>query len=213
MSRPVIRSYHPLWSWLALSIVAACGSGCFHHRIAFEENEMTWHYQINAMREHAAIVVVIDQATLDRTERIKSSLTGFNHVWEPEPGKMLKQVADNELPQMFAEYECATSYREPAQAPRRLILVMTIQSYTFKDFEVSVSVSVRAIAYRPGQVMIFDKTYNGEGAGEGGKVATFGAFGMKSAVRQSTLDAYKQVFDSLRPDLKDALTKPASLGL
>jgi hypothetical protein len=31
-----------------------------------------------------------------------------------------------------------------------------------------------------------------------------GAFAMKSAIRQSSFDAFKQVFDQLRPDLASA---------
>jgi hypothetical protein len=48
---------------------------------------------------------------------------------------------------------------------------------------------------------LFEKTYAGQGDTQGGKMFWGGAFAMKSAIRQSSLDAYKQIFAKLREDL------------
>ncbi len=57
---------------------------------------------------------------------------------------------------------------------------------------------------------LFEKTYRAEGVRQGEKMFWAGAFGMKSAVRQSSLDAYKQIFAQLRGDLEAAAGNPAS---
>ena len=50
--------------------------------------------------------------------------------------------------------------------------------------------------------MLMEKTYQEEGEGQGGKMFWGGAFGMKSAVRVSSLDALKKIFNQVRIDLK-----------
>ena len=55
------------------------------------------------------MTAVIDQRTLNRVP-ISSFMVGIIHSWEVEPGDMLKQVADIELPQMFAHYDFSNIY-------------------------------------------------------------------------------------------------------
>jgi hypothetical protein len=74
----------------------------------------------------------------------------------------------------------------------------------------SIGVAVRAVAYRPRHVLAFDKTYREEGDTQGGKMFWGGPFAMKSAIRQSSFDAYKKVFTKLRGDLATALGNPGS---
>jgi hypothetical protein len=66
---------------------------------------------------------------------------------------------------------------------------------------------VSAEAYGAGRKLLLKKTYSAEGASQGSKMFWAGAFGMKSAIRQSSLDAYKKVFAQLREDLEQALRK------
>ena len=63
-------------------------------------------------------------------------------------------------------------------------------------------------AFGPGRSPLFSRSYNSEGDYEAGKMLGAGAFGQKSAVRQSSLDAFKRVFEQLRPDIEDALRSP-----
>ncbi len=104
---------------------------------------------------------------------------------------------------MFKYYELVESYKEPNKGSRRLSLHLTVPQYAFADFHTTVA--VRAIAQGTGRVALFDKTYHEEGIRQGGKIFWVGPFGMKSAVRQSSFDAYKKVFKALRLDLEAAL--------
>lgn len=180
-------------------VIFALGlSGCAHH-IAFQDA----HYNIQTKMHDASIVAVIDQNTLNNTVSIRSFMTGIAHSWNAQPGQMLKQVADIELSQMFDHYEFASRYQEPNVRDRRLILEMTIPGYAFADFHASIT--VRAIAYALGKKVLFNKTYTEQGETQGAKMFWAGAFGMKSAIRQSSLDAYKKIFTAMRGDLTEAL--------
>ncbi len=181
---------------LLLSVLAS--AGC-HHRIAFQDID----YKIGAEQYDAALVVVIDAATLNNTISIRSIMTGAAHSWDAQPGMMLKQVADVEFPQMFKHYEVAGSYKEPSESKSGLTLRLTVPQYNFADFRATVT--VRAIAYGAGKNVLFEKTYTEQGFTQGAKMFWAGAFGMNSAVRQSSFDAYKKVFAALRSDIAAVL--------
>ena len=119
---------------------------------------------------------------------------------------MLRQVAEVEFPQMFKYYQTASQYEESQQGASRLTVELSVSHYAFSDFHATVVVQVRA--FRAGRALLFDKSYREEGGGEGGKMVAAGAFGMKSAIRQSSFDAYKKVFAKLRSDLAAVLDKP-----
>ena len=180
---------------LVLVIASVGASGCAH-QVTFQDA----HYQIGAKQQAANVVAVIDQATLNNKVEIRSWMAGIANGWEVEPGDMLKQVVDIELPQMFAAYEFSTNDKEPSGTGPGLILRFTIPNYTFSDFHANVSVAVMAKA-RAGR-LLFEKTYSAEGDTQGGKMFWGGAFAMKSAIRQSSLDAYKKIFVQLRTDLE-----------
>jgi hypothetical protein len=180
-----------LW---CLILLAGCA-----HRVAFENVR----YTIAEPRQSYSIVAVIDQATLAKMVPIRSFMTGIAQGWETQPGEMLKAVADIELPQMFERYEYAASAPAPGGAGRKVVLVLTIPNYDFSDFHASVG--VRALATGPDGKVLLDKVYLAEGEGQGAKMFWAGAFGMKSAIRQSSLDAYRKIFVQMRTELGDAL--------
>ncbi len=151
------------------------------------------------------IVVVIDEATLKRVDDIHSFMTGIAHSWDAQPGVMMKQVADVEFPQMFGSYRAATSYAEPQAGDQRLTLVLSLLNFDFSNFHSTIA--MRAVAYGPGRSELLDKTYSGEGDTQGAKMFWGGAFAMKSAIRQSSLDVYKQIFAKLRGDLGTLLAE------
>ena len=182
-----------------LAALMLLGAGCAH-QVTFDRPE---EYRIAGSRQEAAVTVVIDRSTLTNKVAIRSIMTGAAHSWEVEPGDMLKQVADIELPQMFSRYELVNAYVEPAPGPRWVVLELTIPSYQFEDFHAKVSVT--ATMYDRGRRLLMQKTYTAEGETQGAKMFWAGAFGMKSAIRQSSLDAYKKVFASLRSDLVTVL--------
>jgi hypothetical protein len=182
---------------LALSLTAGCA-----HQVTFDKPES---YVVSGARQSAGVTAVIEPATLTNKVPIRSFMTGAAHSWEVEPGDMLKQVADIELPQMFAQYKSASEYAEPAPGPRWVVLELAIPSYAFEEFHAIVS--VKATAYERGRKVLLQKTYKAEGEAQGAKMFWAGAFGMKSAIRQSSLDAFKKVFAELRADLEAALAR------
>ena len=190
-----------------LAALMLVGAGCAH-QVTFDRPA---EYTISASRQEVGVTAVIDQNTLTNKVVIRT-LTGvvihmfmipIAHTWEVEPGDMLKQVANIELPQMFSRYELATAYVEPAPGPRWIVLEFTIPSYQFEEFRAKVSVT--ATAYDRGRRQLLQKTYSAEGETQGAKMYWARAFGMKSAIRQSSLDAYKKVFAEIRSDLAAAL--------
>jgi hypothetical protein len=186
-------------------------AGCsIRHTVSLDPVDTSWHYQVTEQRLDAAIVVVVDRDTVERAYPIRSFMAGGANEWNAQAGFMLKQVADVELPQLFADYTCVTEYKEPERRPRRVTLVLTIMSFTFADFHTTAT--VQAAAFGPERVTLFERKYTGEGMTQGAKMFWAGAFGMKSAIRQSTLDAYRKIFEQLRKDLRVALNDPMSLG-
>ena len=194
---------------LALLMLLLTISGCAH-RIAFHDTDTSWHYQLGSEKYDAGLVVVVGPATLDQIYSFRSAMAGGAHRWDVQTGEMLAQVADVEFPQMFQHYERTTTYKEPTQGSRRLTLVMDIPDYKFQDFHATVT--VRTIAYGPNKLPLFEKNYTMEGVSQGGKVFGAGAFGMMSAVRQSSLDAYKKIFEVMRRDVVQTLSNVLTIA-
>jgi hypothetical protein len=187
-------------------VTAAMGTGCVHP-IAFHPTDTSWHYSVHAQKQtEASMVAVIDEETAAKQYDFRAFSTGFAHKWVVEYGEMLEQVADVELPQLVGSYKRSTLYSEPTTGEKRLTLVLTVPSYVFEDYRAKMA--LHAEAFGPGRTQLFSRSYTSEGHAESGKMVGAGAFGQKSAVRQSSLDAFKRVFDQLRPDIEDALRSP-----
>jgi hypothetical protein len=181
---------------IVLCVVAA---GCAH-QVSFDRPAP---YTIATQRHEVGAIAVIDQSTLTKKVPVSAWMTGIAHTWEVEPGDMLKQIADIELPQIFVRYDFSNAYRDPPADSKWIVLELAVPSYSFEDFRAKVSVSVSA--YESGRRQLLQKTYNAEGPSQGAKMFWAGAFGMKSAIRQSSLDAYKRIFTEIRSDLGNAL--------
>jgi hypothetical protein len=171
-------------------------AGCAH-QVTFHEAS----YAISSPRHAASVVVVITPETLGRKVPISAWMTGIAHTWEAEPGDMLRQVVAIEVPQVFARYDLATSYREPGDGG--IVVEMDVPEYAFEDFHAKIA--VMATVYTPGRKQIHQKVYRAAGETQGSKMFFGGAFAMKSAIRQSSLDAYKKIFAELRADLATKL--------
>ncbi len=186
-----------------LLLLAVVSSGCAH-KVTFDEPPP---YSISTSQQDIGVTAVIDEETLSSKVPIRSFMTGIAHSWEAQPGDMLKQVAEIELPQMFSDYEFSTTYRERTGEPKFIVLVLEVPSYEFEDFRAKVKVT--ATVYGEGKTQLLRKTYAAEGFTQGGKMFWGGAFAMKSAIRQSSFDAYKQVFEQMRPDVLKVLESSA----
>jgi hypothetical protein len=170
-------------------------SGCAH-KISFHEID----YSIGAQEHDAGLTVVIDSHTLNREVPIKSFMTGIANSWDVQPGQMVKQVADIEIPQMFKDYRFSEVYPE---APPHITLEITIPKYEFANFRATFI--LRAKAYSADKKVYFDNSYTEVGVSQGAKMFWGGAFAMKSAIRQSSFGALKKIFASLRQDLTNVL--------
>ena len=182
----------------ALLLVFA--AGC-HHDIRFEDVT----YSTGSHQYDAGLVAVISPQTVGQVVTIKSWATGIANSWDARPGEMLRQIADIEFPQIATSYRFSGQYDEPKEGASRLTVELSVPHYAFSDFHTTVVVQARV--YRPGRALVFEKSYREEGDTQGGKMVGAGAFGMKSAVRQSSFDAYKKVFAKLRADLAGVLGK------
>lgn len=176
-------------------------TGC-HHEIRFEDIG----YSLEQKQLDAGLIAVIAPETIAQGKQIHSIMTGAAHTWEARPGEMLNQIAEVEFPQMFRYYRVASAYAEPQEGAKRLTVELLLQHYDFSDFHATVV--VQAKAYSSGHVQLFDKSYREEGDTQGAKMFWGGAFAMKSAIRQSSYDAYKKAFAKLRTDLAAALARP-----
>lgn len=190
-----MRTIHAGLALATLLLSAGCA-----HQVTFDKPAP---YTIAAPKQAGTVTAVIDRKTLTAKVPIRAFMTGIAHTWEAEPGDMLKQVADIELPQMFDRYDFAHEYREPGGGAKSIVLELGVPSYRFEEFRAWVTVS--ATAYGRGRRPLMQKTYSAEGETQGAKMFWGGAFGMKSAIRQSSLDAYKKIFEQMRGDLAGAL--------
>lgn len=183
-------------------LAVVSGACTVTHPVQFEQVS----YTVPVTAPDDGAVAVIEPFTATRVVPIRSYMAGAGNSWEIQAGVMLTQVADIELGQMFGRYSRMPSYEEPAQGAHRLTVVLTMPHYTFNDFRADVS--VHAAVFGPGKTPVFERAYTGVGDSQGGKMFFAGAFGMKSAIRQSSLDAFQQIFQQLRSDLLPLLTKP-----
>jgi hypothetical protein len=196
--RSIYRLHTSLY--LVAGFLVLFATGC-HYDIRFEDIN----YSTQSRMYDAGLVAVIDTPTLAKIVTISSWATGIANSWDARPGEMLRQVSDVELPQMFKYYRNSQTYEEPQEGTDRLTMELSLPHYAFSDFHTTVIIQARV--YRPGKTLVFDRSYREEGDSQGGKMVAAGAFGMKSAVRQSSFDAYKKAFARIRADIVPVLEK------
>jgi hypothetical protein len=193
----------PLAKLATLVLLAISVTGCaIHHPVTFENAT----YTTGASRQAATVVAVIDKSTLEKKVPVRAASAGYGNIWEIQPGDMLKQVADAELPQMFSSYAFSSTDQAPPGSGPGIVLGLSVPNYAFADFHASIT--VHAVSKTRSGSVLFEKDYSASGTAQGGKMFVAGAFGMKSAIRQSSLNAYQQIFAQLRADLEQALAKP-----
>lgn len=182
-----------LYNFTGLIFLIVFMSGCTH-TVAFQE----LNYDVAIDKKSENIIVVIDKNTLESTVSIRSMKAGLINRWDAQPGIMLKQVADIEFPQIYNHYIFSNSLIEPPWKENTFQLVMTIPEYQFKHSHTYYSVGISVFKEH---TKLFEKRYQEEGFKQGAKMFWAGAFGMKSAIRQSSLDALKKIFSKIRADI------------
>ena len=180
-------------------VVAVFNSGCITHKVAFGDFD----YPVQTKMPGVGVVAVIAPETLKKNFRIHSALAGYANVWEVQPGQMLQQFMEVVLPQVFDSGEVSPVKMMPKQGARKFGLELSIPEYRFADYHATITVDAKVSDESDEPVL--EKEYTHEGPSQGAKMFNAGALGMKSALRQSTLGAYKLIFDDLMLDLKSTL--------
>ncbi|HEV7733133.1 MAG TPA: hypothetical protein VGR62_13265 [Candidatus Binatia bacterium] len=189
------------------ALLALIGATGCTHTIAFD-TDATWHYRVGTPRQAgAALVAVIDEATLADTYDFRAFSTGIAQKWVAQDGRMLGQIADVEFPQVVEFYQRSTTYKDPDRGDPRLTVVLSLPEYAFKDYRAKVRIHVEAFA--PDRRLLLSKDYAGDGDSQAGRMIGLGAFGQKSAVRQSSLVAFRNAFDAMRADLIAIIATPS----
>jgi len=195
-------SARPHWLPIAaLTFMTTClATGCVHH-VAFDREGTAWHYSIpGGMHEGAALVAVIEPDTASATYEFSSALSGLGHTWIVAYGQMLGEIVKIELPQLVGHHETTTTYTEPDEGDPRIVLRLTVPRYEFQDGRAYVVVNVEA--FGPGRVPLHSRSY--AGLGRNVSAAMFGtlfAYRQAPLFRSSSLEAFQNAFDRMRPDL------------
>lgn len=185
---------------LILVVMVFMLAGCMTHQISFQDID----YLIDTQKYDTKMTVVMDSKTLNDEVTIKSWMTGIGEDWNAQPGQMIKQVADIEFPQMFESYEFVEVSQESQQETPHITMKIGVPKYEFANFRATFTVIAKV--YGDDKSVLLEKSYTETGMSQGAKMFWGGAFAMKSAVRQSSFDALKKIFSSLRQDLGEALS-------
>ncbi len=170
-------------------------SGCTHH-VAFDDID----YTVDQEPREEPTEVVITEEQRSAEVPVRSGMAGFAHSWVAFPGEMLVQVAEVEMPQVFSDSQLVT---EPSGAEDRYQLFLEVPYYSFSNHRATVR--MRAELLDADKEQLLDQTYENQGDTYGARMFWGGAFGMKSAMRNSSLEAYQANFEQLRADLEEAL--------
>jgi hypothetical protein len=173
--------------------------GCVHHQVGFNAEDPSWHHSVEGEPLAIAIAATVPTETQLAEHEISSAMAGFANRWHARYGEMFLQVLGVELSQLFASHSLAA----PPATPDSYHLELDIPAYSFSGFAAHVTVS--AVLRDPSGTELLNKRYEAVGRSGAGKAVGLGAFGMRSAVRQSTLNAYLQILEQLRGDLRSSL--------
>lgn len=172
-------------------------------RIVFNESDTSWHYSIDSPRLNGPVVVVIDTDTLEREYAFRVFISGIRD-WTPQIGKMLAQISDVEFPQMFDDYTQAQAYEHSGTGPRPLVLKLDVIDYRFANAQATLT--LHAVFFDQTGRTLLEQRYTESGSIQKKKMRY--DISIPSAVRQSSLSAFKATFRNLRRDLNDALLEP-----
>lgn len=174
--------------------------------IVFNEKDDSWHHVIAGPRYARSLVAVIGEETLAKDYSFRVFISGARR-WTPKTGRMLAQISDIEMPQMFETYRRVVSY-EPGGGARPLVLVLDVADYRFADAQATLTLHV--VAYDESGATLLDKQYTQAGSVEKGRMLN--DWTIPSAVRQSSLEAFKATFRDMRLDLVEALDSEPPAG-
>jgi hypothetical protein len=176
---------------LMLAMLAVFATGCAH-QVAFQDIG----YQVNEELRTEPLIAVISAAERARVVPVRSIMTGAAHSWDAEPGVMLVQVTEVELPQMFERFKLVEQVHGDDAG---YLLYLSVPEYSFANFRATVVTHARLLDGDGTELL--DQLYSAEGPSRGGRMLWGGAFAMKSAMRTSSVEAFQEIFEAMRADL------------
>ncbi len=174
-------------------------TGCIHIPIAFDDRDRSWHYSLEGAPIEEFVRVVVPPSTRAGDRAISSFSTGIAYRWHAQYGRMFLQALEVELPYLFRSYELVD---QPSTGPATQ-LTLEVSSYDFSDFAAHAAVSAE-LKGADGKSLVVQR-YFATGRSGADKMVGLGVFGMKSAVRQSTLDAYREILSRVASDVRSAM--------
>ena len=189
---------------LSLLAVVILSTGCsIKHPVAKDYNQYLANNEGASVFPKTGLEVdyLIDKETINHRYEFRAAIVGYAHLWIVEFGKILDETLKSKDVQdafgRLTKSECENS-------DDGLFISFKLENYEFKNFRTYISLSI--VLTNDGNE-ILNKTYHADGKSQEGKMFWGGAFGMKSAVRVSSADALKKIFNQIRTDLKILLEK------
>lgn len=141
--------------------------------------------------------------TTERTQKhsykIKSFAAGWGNSWIVKAQPLIEETLKSEdVKQALGDLTLAQDLKNESE---RVLLIDVMQ---YEYYGHTARIQINFAVKEKGQTL-FEKSYLGTGAGQGGKVFWGGALAMKNAVQQSTKVAMDQILTNFTNDLKNGL--------
>ena len=160
-------------------------------------------YSTGGQRVDEYAHVVVETSSRNYSYSVRSMRASLLNRWDIQAGEMFMQTLDVELPQFFRRYDLSLREQWPLDNEKTLSVIFKLEDYKFGGSRAQVVIHV--LALDENQKVLLNRKYEEMGEGYGGRIFWGGAFAMKSAVRLSTVDAYKKAMVLIRKDLGDIL--------
>ena len=181
-----------------LLAILILSSGCTYRVVNQQPS-----YSTGGQRVDEYAHVVVETSSRNFSYSVRSMRASLLNRWDIQAGEMFMQTLDVELPQFFRRYDLALREQWPLDNEKTLSVIFKLEDYKFGGSRAQVVIHV--LALDENQKVLLNRKYEEMGEGYGGRIFWGGAFAMKSAVRLSTVDAYKKAMVYIRQDLGDVL--------
>lgn len=179
---------------LVFAVVVSTGCS-INHPIAEDYNQYLVNNQgkSNLPKSDVSADYLLTEATINHRYEFRAALVGYGHLWIVEFGKILNETLQSEDVQIaFGEL------KESQGEEKGSLLTFELENYEFKDLHAHISLNITLT--KNGEIQ-FEKSYQAEGASQGGKMFWGGPFAMKNSTQQSTKVAIDQILSELIQDI------------
>lgn len=198
------------WSYLrktGLVMICLVSTGCsIKHYVASDyQKYLSNNAGINNLpTTNTETCYTLTKATESHRYEFRSAMAGYANLWIVELGKILDATMESkDIQQVFKKI---TKNNDGCKGSN---ITFDLKKYEFYDFGADITLHISIYTENN---LVFEKTYQSVGKGQGGKMFFGGVFAMKNAIQQSTksaVDAIMRDFinDINKKDVKDKLVK------